>query len=131
VSAGPGGAPIRVIGAYLSPYVRKVLDYLESRLPASGWLFGSLWIADISIAVVFRNATFARYRVDPGRWPVTASFVDRVLAQDCLAKLQAHESVMLRTPIPGQRAALRAAGAPVAAETLGAGVPRPGVTRLR
>jgi glutathione S-transferase len=111
--------------------IPPVLDYLESRLPASGWLFGSLGLADISIAVFFRNAAFARYRVDPERWPVTASFVDRVLAQHCLATLQAYESVMLRTPIPGQRAALRAAGAPVAADTLGGEVPRPGVMRLR
>jgi glutathione S-transferase len=31
--------------------IPPILDYLESRLPSSGWLFGSLGIADISIAV--------------------------------------------------------------------------------
>jgi glutathione S-transferase len=108
-----------------------VLDYLESQLPASGWLFESLGIADISIAVFFRNASFARYRVDAERWPRTASFVDRVLAHECLAKLQAYESVMLRTPIPGQREALRSAGAPITADTVGTEVARPGVMRLR
>jgi glutathione S-transferase len=106
-----------------------VLDYLESQLPASGWLFGSVGIADISIAAFFRNAAFARYRVDPERWPLTASFVDRVLAQDCLAKLQPWEGVMMRTPIRQQRDALRAAGAPLADETYGSSVPRPGAMR--
>ena len=70
-----------------------------------------------------RNAAFARFQVDPARWPATARFVDRVLAQDCLAKLQPFEALMLRTPIPQQRAALAAAGAPVCAETVG-GSPR-------
>jgi len=37
--------------------------------------------------------------VDATRWPRTAAFVDRVLAQECLAKLQPFEALMLRTPI--------------------------------
>lgn len=109
--------------------IPSILDYLEALLPASGWLFGSLGMADISIAVFFRNAAFARFRVDPERWPVTASFVDRVLAQDCLARLQAYESMMLRTPIAQHRDTLRAAGAPIADETCGGDVPRPGVMK--
>lgn len=110
--------------------VPPVLDYLEAQLPAEGFLFGTLGLADISIAVFLRNAAFARYRVDPTRWPLTARFVDRVLAQDCLAKLQPFETLTLRTPIPEQRAALAAAGAPIAAATVGGSVPRRGVLRL-
>ena len=110
--------------------VPPVLDYLESQLPEEGFLFGSLGIADLSIAVFLRNAAFARYRVDATRWPRTAAFVDRVLAQDCLAKLQPFEALMLRTPIAEHRAALVAAGAPVSAETVGGGTPRRGVMRL-
>jgi glutathione S-transferase len=111
--------------------VPPVLDYLESQLPAEGFRFGELGIADISIAVFLRNAAFARYAVDPRRWPRTARFVDRVLAQECLAKLQPYEALMLRTPIPEQRAALAMAGAPVCAETVGGGTPRRGVLRPR
>jgi glutathione S-transferase len=111
--------------------VPPVLDYLESQVPAEGFLFGDLGLADISIAVFFRNAAFARYRVDPQRWPATAAFVDRVLAQECLTRLQPYELLMLRTPIPGQRAALAAAGAPVSAESVGGDVPRKGVMRLQ
>jgi glutathione S-transferase len=110
--------------------IPPVLDYLESQLPPQGFLFGTLGIADISIAVFLRNAAFARYRVDATRWPLTAGFVDRVLAQDCLAKLQPFEALMLRTPILEQRAALAAAGAPVSADTVGGTVARRGVMRL-
>ncbi len=110
--------------------VPSVLDYLETQLPAAGWLFDGLGIADIAVAAFFRNAAFARYRVDPMRWPVTASFVDRVLAHDCLARLQPFEALMARTPIPDQRAALAAAGAPLTAQTLGQRFPHAGVMRM-
>jgi glutathione S-transferase len=115
----------RIVGEDIPP----VLDYLESELPADGFVFGSLGIADISIAVFLRNAAFARFQVDPARWPHTARFVDQVLAQPCLAKLQPFEALMLRTPIPQQRAALAAAGAPVCPETVGGATPRRGLVR--
>jgi glutathione S-transferase len=119
------------IDRIVSEEIPPVLDYLESQLPEEGFLFGPLGIADISIAVFLRNAAFARYAVDPRRWPRTAGFVDRVLAQECLAKLQPYEALMLRTPIPEQRTALAAAGAPVCAGTVGGGAPRRGVLRPR
>lgn len=111
--------------------VPPVLDYLEPQLPPGGFLFGAPGVADISIAVFLRNAAFARYAVDPLRWPRTAGFVDRVLALDCLARLQPYEVLMLRTPIREQRAALMAAGAPIARETVGGDVPRRGVIQVR
>jgi glutathione S-transferase len=114
----------------VSQDIPPVLDYLESQLPVEGFLFGEPGVADISVAVFLRNAAFARYKVDATRWPRTAGFVDRVLALECLAKLQPFEAVMLRTPIPEQRAALAAAGAPVSAESVGGAVPRRGVMRL-
>ena len=120
---------LAVIDRIVSEEIPPVLDYLESQVPAEEFLFGALCIADLSIAVFLRNAAFALYQVDPGRWPATARFVDRVLAQDCLAKLQPFEALMLRTPILQQRAALAAAGAPVCAETVGGSPPRRGVMR--
>lgn len=111
--------------------IPPVLDYLETQLPADGFLFGPPGIADLSIACFFRNAAFARYRVDPARWPATATFVDRVLGLECLARLQPFEALMLRTPIAEQRDSLRAAGAPVSAETVGGRTPRRGVMRTR
>lgn len=121
---------LAVIQRITSEEIPPVLDYLESLLPRDGCLFGPLGIADLSIAVFLRNAAFARYKVDAGRWPVTAAYVDRVLAQECFVKLQPFEAVMLRTPIPQQRPALAAAGAPLSVETVGGDTPRRGVMRL-
>jgi hypothetical protein len=107
-----------------------VLDFLEPQVPVEGFLFGSLGVADIAIAVVLRNAAFARYTIDPQCWPATAAYVGRVLAEECFTRLQAFEAIVLRTPIPEQRASLAAAGAPVCAETVGGAVPRRGVVRV-
>lgn len=133
ISPAVWGTPrdLEAIRRIVADEVPPVLDYLETQLPAEGFLFGTLGLADISIAVFLRNAAFARYTVDPTRWPCTAAFVDRVLAQECLAKLQPFEALMLRTPIPEHRAALAAAGAPVSALTVGGAAPRRGVMRLR
>jgi glutathione S-transferase len=116
----------RVVDEEIPP----VLDYFEPQLPAAGFLFGTLGIADIAIAVFLRNAAFARYTIDPQRWPATAAYVGRVLAEECFTRLQPFETVVLRTHIPEQRAALAAAGAPVCAETVGGAAPRRGVMRL-
>lgn len=107
-----------------------ILDYLEAQLPAEGFLFGTVCVADIALAVFFRNATFARYAVDASRWPKTAAFVERVLALECLARLRPFEEKALRTPVPKQRDALRDLGAPLTAETLGSASPIRGVAGL-
>ncbi len=101
----------------------KVLDYLESQLPSDGFLFGTVGIPDIALSVFFRNAAFARYAVDAARWPMTAGFVERVLALECLAKLRPFEDKCLRTPIPKQREALLQLGAPLTVQSLGTATP--------
>ena len=114
----------------LSEDIPGVLDYLESQLPADGFTFGDFSIADIAIAVFFRNAAFAGFRVDAARWPKTASFVERVLAQDGFAQLAPFEDRMIRTPIAQHRSVLAEMGAPILAETYGTAAPRRGVMRL-
>lgn len=96
----------------------EVCTYLEAQLPARGWLFGALSIADIAIASFFRNAQFARYRVDAARWPRLAAWVEAALAEPAFARLGAYEMVAARTPIAEQRAALQAAGAPLSERSL-------------
>ena len=109
-----------------------ILDYLERQLPAAGFLFdvAQLSIADIAIAASFRNLGFARQRVDAERWPVTAAFVDRTLAQPSFVRLQAFEEALMRTRIPEQRAKLAGLGAPLTEVSLGTATPRKGVARL-
>jgi glutathione S-transferase len=119
-----------IVDKVLQRDIPAVLDYLETQVPADGFLFGGVSIADIAIACVFRNAAFARFRVDGARWPKTAAFVDRVLGLDSFRKLAPFEERLMRTPIPQQRAALAEMGAPLSAETYGTAVPRRGVMRI-
>jgi glutathione S-transferase len=107
----------------------RVLDYLEAQIPDAGFLCGQLSIADISVAVFFRNAAWARYKVDAARWPRTAAYVQRVLALDCFERLKPFEDKMRRTPIPQHREALAEMGAPLTAETCGTDRPRAGIMR--
>jgi len=115
-----------LVAKTLAEDVPQVLAYLERELPAEGWACGGFSIADVSIATFFRNAAFARYRVDAERWPRTAAFVERTLGTPAFRKLARWEDLMLRTPIPAQRAALAEIGAPLTAETVGTSKPRRG-----
>jgi glutathione S-transferase len=113
--------------------IPSILAYLESQLLPSSFFFASeeqsrsLSIADVSIAAMFKNASFAKYKVDPSRWPKTAAFVQRVHADPAFEEIRKFETISLRTPIPQHRAALKEAGAPISEETYGTDRPIPGV----
>lgn len=108
----------------------KALDQLEVMLPGTGWLFGEIGVADIAVASFFQNAAYAGYAIDPGRWPVAAAFVDRVLAHPVLQKLGAWEAIQLSATISGRRQALIEAGAPLTEATWSERTPRRGVMAL-
>jgi len=108
----------------------RTLDYLEGELPADGYLFGELGIADISIATFFRNGAYAGFDVDQARWPRTASFVKRTLDHPSLATLLPFEDVQRSAEIKHRRQALIDAGAPLTGETLGTREPRRGYMQL-
>ena len=110
--------------------VPHVLDYLEAQAPAQGFLCGAFSIADLSIAVFFRNAAFAAFTIDAARWPRTAALVERVGAREAFRRLAPFEERMLRTPLAQHRDVLREMGAPVMAATYGTTVPRRGVMRI-
>jgi glutathione S-transferase len=84
-------------------------------------------MADVALATFFRNAAFAGYTIDAARWPATARFVAHAFDHPSFAKLRAFEELSARTPLPEQRDALIAAGAPIMAQTLGTSSPRRGV----
>lgn len=110
--------------------IPQAMDYLEGELPAEGWLFGPLGRADVAIAAFFRNAAFARWRIDAARWPRCAAFVERTLAQPAFERLRTYEELCTRTPIVRHREALREAGAPVADHSVGTELPRRGLMSL-
>jgi len=110
--------------------IPQILDYLEGELPAEGFLFGPISVADIALAAPFRNASLARFSIDAAKWPKTAAFVSRVLGHASFAKLRPFEDLLLRTPIANHRAALGDAGAPLSATTLGTSTPRRGLMTI-
>jgi glutathione S-transferase len=99
------------------------LDYLEGELPASGFLFGEIGLADIAIASFFRTASYAGFAIDAARWPRSAGFVGRVLDHP-------FEQAQVATDPAGRRAALLAAGAPLTPGTLGTRQPVKGIMTL-
>ena len=114
----------------LAEEIPATLDYLEGELPADGFLFGDIGLADIAIASFFRNAAYAGFEPDADRWPKTAAFVGRTLAHPCIASLLPFEDVQRSADIKGRRQALLDAGAPLTGETLGVREPRKGYMRL-
>jgi glutathione S-transferase len=115
----------------LSEDLPRELDYLEGQLPDEGFLFGEgIGLADISIATFFRNGAYVGFEVDAVRWPRTAAFVERALADPCFATLLPLEQTQMSANPQGRRQALLAAGAPLTAETFGTREPRRGVMRL-
>ena len=110
--------------------IPAALDYLERELPAEGFLFGEIGLADIAIASFFINAGYAGFEVDASRWPRTAEFVQRAIAHSCFADLLRFESVQRNVEIKGRRQALLDAGAPLTAQTVGGREPRKGYMRL-
>lgn len=105
------------------------LEYLETQVPADGFIFDAPSIADISIACYFRTAQFVRYEVDAARWPRVALLLQRTWALPAFRTLARFEDCMLRTRIEAQRDVLRAEGAPLTAETMGTGPVRPVAVR--
>lgn len=114
----------------LNEDIPLALDYLEGELPVDGFMFGSIGIADISIASFFRNGAYAGFETDAARWPRTAAFVGRALAHPCFADLLRFEDVQRSAEIRSRRQALLDAGAPLTTETLGVREPRRGMMRL-
>ena len=110
--------------------IPEALDYLEGEAPADGFLFGEIGIADIATASFFRNAAYADYTIDAGRWPRTAGWVERSLAHPAIASLLPFEDVQRSTTIKGRRQALIEAGAPLSERSWGTREPRRGLMRL-
>jgi glutathione S-transferase len=108
----------------------EALDYLEGELPADGFLFGEIGVADIAVASFFRNGSYAGFTTDASRWPRTAAFVERTLAHPAFVELLKFEEVQRSAEIKGRRQALLDAGAPLTSESWGVREPRRGKMRL-
>lgn len=106
------------------------LDYLESELPGSGYLFGPLGLADVALASFFINASYVGFKVDKKRWPKVKRFVDAVLAEPVFRKLMGFEVIQMNASIKGRRQALIDAGVRLTESSWGEREPRRGVMAL-
>lgn len=126
---GEAGDQLRIDKA-VSEEIPAALDYLERELPADGFLFGEIGVADISTASFFRNGAYAGFEIDGARWPRTEAFVTRTLAHSCFADLFRFEDVQRSAEIRSRRRALLDAGAPLTTDSIGLREPRRGMMRL-
>jgi glutathione S-transferase len=118
------------IARTLETDIPTAVDYLETQLPASGFLFGEIGLGDIAIASMFRNAAYGGFEPDPDRWPRTAAFIAHVLEHPAIASLLPFEDVQRGVDIKRRRQALLDAGAPLTAETMGLREACKGIMRL-
>jgi glutathione S-transferase len=118
------------IAKSLNEDIPAALDYLEGELPADGFLFGKIGLADIAVASFFQNGFYAGFSVDAERWPRTAAFVARTLAQPCIAVLLKYEDIQRNADIKGRRQALLDAGVRLTETSMGLREPRKGMMRL-
>jgi glutathione S-transferase len=73
-----------------------LLDYLESAIPASGYLVEDrLTFADISVASPFANLKHLNIAIDPARHPKVLAYVERMLARPSFAPMIAQEAAFL------------------------------------
>ena len=114
----------------LNEDIPAALDYLEGELPAEGFIFGEIGLADIAIATFFQNGLYAGFSIDARRWPRTARFVEQTLGHPCIAPLLEYEAIQRNADIKGRRQALLDAGVKLTETTMGVREPRRGTMRL-
>ena len=126
---GEPGEQARIDKA-LNEDIPAALDYLEGQLPAGGFLFGEIGLADIAVASFFQNGSYAGFSVEADRWPRTAGFVERTLADRCVAPLLKYEAIQRNVDIKGRRQVLLDAGVRLTERTMGLREPRKGYMPL-
>ncbi len=70
------------------------LDWLESQVPAQGWLVGeSFTLADIAVASTMRTLAYVGHGIDPVLRPITAAWYERVIARPAWNAVAEREEV--------------------------------------
>lgn len=103
-----------------------IFDYLEALTPETGFLFGELSIADLSLAPAFLNGRAVQVHVDPDQWPRLAIWIERVETETPLGDLNRLARKLMRTPPHAQRDRLTEFGMASTRHTWAGDVPRAG-----
>jgi glutathione S-transferase len=104
----------------------QVMADLERLAPADGFLFGALSIADISVAVPFRNLAWARVELDKARWPKASAWIERTTATPALAKATGMADKIIKAMPDQHRTILAELGVPLTETTVAGSAPRRG-----
>ena len=79
----------------------KLLDYLETVIPASGYLVEDRFtLADISVASPFATMAHAACPIDASVYPKSAAYVAKILERPSFAKLIEQEKAFLKATEP-------------------------------
>ncbi len=76
-----------VVDDLINNKLPPLLDYVESQVPADGFIFGDLTVADLALASPFVNARYAQYTIDAAKWPRMSGLFERVTAHSAVAPL--------------------------------------------
>lgn len=80
----------------------EAFDYIETLIPADGYLFGEPGMADYSLAAPFMNAAVVGVTVDEIRWPRLSAWLAR-MDDTVLGPLNTAAHTLVRTKLPEQR----------------------------
>ena len=71
-----------------------ILDYLESVVPAEGWLAGPFSIGDIAVASMLKSLSYVAQATDAAQRPRTAAWFERVSARSGWQQVAGQEAIM-------------------------------------
>ena len=110
----------------LETEVPAAMDYLEQETPRECFLCGDFSLADIAVAVMFRNMMYARWTPDAARWPKTCAWLARAESHPSLKAPTEWSDALAKTPPPEQRDKLRSIGLRLCEKSLLSNRPRKG-----
>ncbi len=70
-------------------------DYVESIVPAEGFFFGDIGVADIALTSPTISAGYGGMSLDAEKWPKAVAFFERVKAHPAMEKVLEAEKAML------------------------------------
>ncbi|MCP4046854.1 MAG: glutathione S-transferase family protein [Gammaproteobacteria bacterium] len=85
----------RVVEDSIKNLVPPVFDYVESQLPAEGFIFGEMGIADIAVATTIINATYTDFEVDAGCWPKVSAHLKLIMAHPAVVEVMRAEEPLI------------------------------------
>ncbi|MEH6569797.1 MAG: glutathione S-transferase family protein [Halioglobus sp.] len=91
-----GGAPdIEKLEQLAKDVIPMRLAYVEEQLPAEGFLFGNIGIADIALCSPLISGMYGGMALNADLYPKTAAFLERVKSHPAMVSVLAAEAPML------------------------------------